>query len=153
MPPLFNHGQFNPCNSTISHATHSIIHWLSITPGFPSFGFHLCDKHRSLFACNLLVLTSSPPEAAVCQALLPDSLAVATPFTDVIQQLGCATSGSCHPNPNPTDLPATVFLKNCPQLHGADATCHSCNRKPKSPGYGPSWTPSTISLPNLARSA
>jgi hypothetical protein len=35
-----------------------------------------------------------------------------------------------------------------PMLHA-----HSCNRKPKSPGSGPSWTPSTVSLPNLARSA
>jgi hypothetical protein len=52
MPARFNHYSPDPSHSSLSIASASIVHWISITPGLPSFGFHLLSNHRSLFTAT-----------------------------------------------------------------------------------------------------
>jgi hypothetical protein len=115
LAPRFDHTHLDSSNSTLSLAAHSIVHWMSITPGLPSIGYHLLDKHRSLFACNLLILASSALEASVCRATLPDSLVVPTTLAAVVH---CLNSPAC----TDPDTAAAFFHPDQP-LHGADATC------------------------------
>ena len=120
MPPCFDLSPVNNYNSTLSHAADSLVHWISITPGLPSFGFHLLDKHHSLFACHQLVLTASIEEANLCRAILPDSLVVTANFHDVVRRL---TLPSPQPtNPNPSFPTPTTPLP--PQPHLSEPLAH-----------------------------
>jgi hypothetical protein len=127
--PCFDNHYLDSSNSTLSHATHSIVHWMSITPCLPSIGYHLSTKHQSLFACNLLILTSSALETAICHATLPDCLVVLAPFTDVVQCLHSTpldrtvTTPNYLNNSSPDPSITTAFFNSDQPLHGADATC------------------------------
>ena len=98
------------------------MHWVSVTPGLPSFGFHLLSNHRSLFTGNLLICVSTPAEAALCHALIPDCLAVPTPFSAVVCSLLAPPASELPIARDPVNA-ATAFIRAAHLLHGANATC------------------------------
>jgi hypothetical protein len=122
-PSQFAYSPAFSSNSTLAQVTPSIVHWLSITPGFPSFGFHLCTSHRSLFACDLVILVSTPFVASLCSALLPTCRTVAMSLSDALRHSTSApTAVGEAPVGGLTPVDAAVFCASRP-LDGADATC------------------------------
>jgi hypothetical protein len=123
LPSQFAYSPTFSSNSTLAQVTPSIVHWLSLTPGFPSFGFHLCTSHQSLFTCDLVILVSTPFDALLCSALLPTCRTAAVSQSDAIRHSISATAApGTALNGDPASVTEAVFCQSRP-LDGADATC------------------------------